>query len=393
MQNNPDPLADAAELRRQAERQLVNQQAPGPSAESAQRLLHELQVHQIELEMQNEALREAREVAESALERFTELYDYAPLGYLTLDRGSVIRQANLAAAGLLGMERGKLSRRNFEFFIESGDVPVYRAFLARVLAGGAKETCELALTHKGKSPRFLRLEASADETGQNCRVAMLDITELRQTAQTLKENEEKFRSIYEGSNDAIMLMTENGFFDCNTRALEMFGVTGKDELLFLHPFQVSPPIQPDGRDSFSSENEKIATAFKQGSHHFEWVHRRKNGEDFPAEVHLSAFDYQGERVLQATVRDITRRKQAEQALHRLSDDLRAPVQAIEGFSRVLLDDYRDKLDAQGQRLLKEVQGNSQKMVALIDAIVAFSRTGQPAGRAGPHEGRAGEMDQ
>src|SRR3990167_10389965 len=112
MQNNPDPLADAAELRRQAERQLVNQQAPGPSAESAQRLLHELQVHQIELEMQNEALREAREVAESALERFTELYDYAPLGYLTLDRGSVIRQANLAAAGLLGMERGKLSRRD-----------------------------------------------------------------------------------------------------------------------------------------------------------------------------------------------------------------------------------------------------------------------------------------
>ncbi|MBK5206205.1 MAG: PAS domain S-box protein [Polaromonas sp.] len=299
MKNNPDPSIDAAELRRRAEQQLMHQQEPGPSGESAQRLLHELQVHQIELEMQNEALREAREEAESALERYTELYDYAPLGCLTVDRGSIIRRANLAAAGLLGLERGKLSRRNVEFFIESEDIPVYRALLARVFAGGAKETRELALTHKGKSPRFLRLEASADETGQNCRVAMLDITELKQTVQTLKENEEKFRSIYEGSNDAIMLLTGKGYFDCNTRTLEMFGMTSKDELLFLHPFQVSPPMQPDGRDSFSSENEKIATAFKQGSNHFEWVHRRKNGEDFPVEALLSAFDYQGKRVLQA----------------------------------------------------------------------------------------------
>src|SRR5450830_702012 len=80
-----------------------------------------------------------------------------------------IRQANLAAGGLLGLERGKLSRRNFEFFIESRDIPVYRALLSRVFAGGAKETCELALAHKGKSRRFLRLEASADDTGQSCR--------------------------------------------------------------------------------------------------------------------------------------------------------------------------------------------------------------------------------
>lgn len=98
-----------------------------------------------------------------------------------------IRQANLAAGGLLGLERSKLSRRNFEFFIESRDIPVYRALLSRVFAGGAKETCELALAHKGKSRRFLRLEASADDTGQSRRVAMLDITELKQTEQTLRK--------------------------------------------------------------------------------------------------------------------------------------------------------------------------------------------------------------
>lgn len=215
---------------------------------------------------------------------------------------------------------------------------------------------------------------------------MFDITELKQTEQTLKENEEKFRSIFEGSNDAIMLLTEKGYFDCNARTLEMFGMTGKDEFLFLHPFQVSPPMQPDGRDSFTSENEKIAMAFERGSSHFDWVHRRKNGEDFPVEVMLSAFDYQGKRVLQATVRDITERKRAEQARHKLNDDLRTPLQAIDSFSRSLLDDYQNKLDAEGQRLLKGVRDNSQKVAELIDGMLAFPHTGHLAQQARPGEG-------
>jgi PAS domain S-box-containing protein len=386
MKNKLGTLSDADELRRQAEQQLTNQQEPGPSAESAQRLLHELQVHQIELEMQNEALREARAEAESALERYSELYDYAPSGCLTLDRNGVIRQANLAAGGLLGLERGKLIRRNLEFFIERKDIPVYRTLMSRVFAGGAKETCELALVHKGKPQRFLRLEASADNAGQSCRVAMLDITELKQTEQTLKENEEKLRDLFESSNDAIMLLTEKGYFDCNARTLEMFGLTAKDEFLFLHPYQVSPPMQPDGRDSFTAENEEIAAAFERGSSHFDWVHRRKNGEDFPVEVLLSAFDYQGKRVLQATVRDITERKRAEEALHKLIDDLRTPLQAIDGFSRILLDDYQNKLDAEGQRLLKGVRDNRQKMAELIDGMLAFPHTGHLAQQARPGEG-------
>ncbi|NDP48163.1 MAG: PAS domain S-box protein [Sulfuriferula multivorans] len=138
MKNKLGTLSDADELRRQAEQQLTNQQEPGPSAESAQRLLHELQVHQIELEMQNEALREARVEAESALERYTELYDHAPVGYATFSRDGIICRANLAAGGLLGLERSKLSRRNLEFFIESKDIPVYRALLSRVFWGGCQ---------------------------------------------------------------------------------------------------------------------------------------------------------------------------------------------------------------------------------------------------------------
>ncbi|MFO0794474.1 MAG: EAL domain-containing protein [Candidatus Brocadiaceae bacterium] len=144
---------------------------------------------------------------------------------------------------------------------------------------------------------------------------------IEQAKAALLESEEKFRSIYEGSNDAIMLLTENGFFNCNKRTLEIFGLSCKDEFVSMHLSQLSPPLQPNGQDSRTAANEKIAMAFDQGSDRFDWMYRRKNGEDFPAEVLLSAFDYQGKKVLQATVRDITERKSMEDQLRRSQENL------------------------------------------------------------------------
>jgi PAS domain S-box-containing protein len=145
-----------------------------------------------------------------------------------------------------------------------------------------------------------------------------DITKRRQAQEALRLSEERLRTMYERSNDAIMLATEKGFFDCNPRTLEMFGYESKEEFTRLHPADVSPPTQPDGEASLSAAQERMQTAFRKGINHFEWVHRRKNGEDFPAEVLLSAFEYGGRRVLQATVRDINQRKRAEIELKKLS---------------------------------------------------------------------------
>jgi PAS domain S-box-containing protein len=142
-----------------------------------------------------------------------------------------------------------------------------------------------------------------------------DITKRKWADEALQESERKFRAIYEGSHDAIMLCTEECFiFDCNERALKMFGMESKKEINKIHPAALSPPIQPGGQDSVSAASEQIQTAFRNGHNHFEWVHRRKNGEDFYAEVSLSPFDYGGQTVLQATVRDITERKRMEEEL-------------------------------------------------------------------------------
>jgi len=143
--------------------------------------------------------------------------------------------------------------------------------------------------------------------------------QLKATNQQLISNEEerkqselKFRTLYESSGDAIMLVTaDEGFFDCNDATVRLFGCKSKEEFCSKHPSEVSPATQPCGRDSMTLANERMATAVKQGSNSFEWVHQKIDGSDFPADVLLNAMELDGKKVLQAVVRDITERKQVE----------------------------------------------------------------------------------
>ena len=138
--------------------------------------------------------------------------------------------------------------------------------------------------------------------------------ELKKSEKAAKENEARFRAIYEGSNDAIMLLDEKGFIDCNPRTLQMFGIKTKEDFCRFHPADISPPLQPGGQDSLTASAGHIQVAFRDGFDRFEWVYRDSNGKDFPAEVVLSAFAWGKERVLQATVRDMTERKVIEESL-------------------------------------------------------------------------------
>ena len=134
MGKKQSPSADAAELRRRAEERLraSRTDAGAPTEAEVRRLLHELQVHQIELELQNEELRGSRAEVEAGLERFTDLYDFAPVGYVTLDRDGVVRQVNLAGASMLGAERARLSGRRFGDFVGEADRGGFQAFLTAV---------------------------------------------------------------------------------------------------------------------------------------------------------------------------------------------------------------------------------------------------------------------
>jgi len=149
-------------------------------------------------------------------------------------------------------------------------------------------------------------------------------------ARQFKESEEKFRTIFESSNDAMMLLDEGGFVDGNDATLKVFGLKSKDEFLGFPPGELSPPFQPDGTDSVEAAKERIAVAMRDGRNFFEWTHKRADGRPFPAEVMLSAMTLEGRTVIQGTVRDITERKRAVEDLERLFN-LSGSMVCIIGF--------------------------------------------------------------
>jgi PAS domain S-box-containing protein len=183
MQKKPNASADAAELRRRAEARLRGQQrdTPPPRKDAdTRRLLHELQVHQIELEMQNAELQGARDQMEAMLERYTDLYDFAPVGYFSLDEQGLIVEVNLTGATLLGVERSRLINRRLSQFVAPPSRPVFLAFLERVFAGPGTQTCEAFLLNKNGTSSWVdfqaTLAASLRSERKWCRVAVSDIT-------------------------------------------------------------------------------------------------------------------------------------------------------------------------------------------------------------------------
>jgi PAS domain S-box-containing protein len=148
-----------------------------------------------------------------------------------------------------------------------------------------------------------------------------DITSKKVSERLLRETNEKFKAIFNGSNDAVLLHTAGKFFDCNPKTLEMFAIKSKSTFSKLDVFDLSPEFQPNGERSFDVANEKIDYAFKHGACRFYWVHRRSTGEVFDADVSLSAIFYGGELVIQAVIRDVSEEKEAERALQESKDQL------------------------------------------------------------------------
>lgn len=146
---------------------------------------HELQVHQLELELQNAELLRVRDELEMALSNYTALYDFAPVGYFTMDADKIIRAVNLRGASLLGIDRSKLIGLRFENFVAKNFRHFFVRFFEKALFSRCKESCEMALL-KEMGELYVQIEAVADASGGGCLVAVIDISERRQLEEKLE---------------------------------------------------------------------------------------------------------------------------------------------------------------------------------------------------------------
>jgi len=196
LKTRPLTPTSPAELRRLAEARVGKDHAPQaqPRTEAGtKRLLHELQVHQLELEMQNAELREARDEVETQLGRYTDLYDFAPVGYYSVDEQGLILEVNLTGAALLGVERSRLLKRRLFSFATPRSLMVLRTLLKEVFTGPEKRVCVVSLMNEQGATFWADLQAtpasSIKGTKKWCRLVVSDLTTLKQAEEVLQRME------------------------------------------------------------------------------------------------------------------------------------------------------------------------------------------------------------
>lgn len=188
MKKIPDNINDAELLRHKAEKQLKKQSKIHQISSDADivKLNNELSVHQIELELQNEELIKTKQELEAAVEKYVELYDFAPSGYLTVTRSGQIIRLNFSAANLLGNDRKKLINRKLENFVRSDSKSYLNHFLSEIFESDTERSCEVALVSEKELPVYAYLLGLVTKDGQFCDISMIDITERVQAEEKVK---------------------------------------------------------------------------------------------------------------------------------------------------------------------------------------------------------------
>ena len=287
--------------------------------------LRDCQAHQIELETKIEELRRSQEELEASRNKYALLYDFAPVGYFSFGRDGVIQTVNLTGARLLGAERSALVNRRFEDFVAYEDRFAFGNFIRTVVAGKGKETCRLRLSKSDQQPLFVRIEAMATESGEECLVVLVDITEKKKAEQALSESEYNLAK--------AQSMTHVGSWSFDPVTAE---VNASDELLRIMHLRREETTQEAFAGAVHPEDiESVMEHLRMGIEHgksYEIEHRLRFGDGTSRWVYTivePSVNSAGKVVrLYGTTQDITERKQAEVELRNKTNELQAIFDSI-----------------------------------------------------------------
>ena len=318
MAKNPDKSTNPTGLRKQAEERLrlTRRDVTAMPIKDVQQLVHELQVHQIELEMQNDELRRTQTELEAARDRYVDLHDFSPAGHLTLDTHGTIIEANLRAGTLLGINRNKLIGQSLAGFVASDDQDVFHRHCQAVMKTVTRQACEVHLRGKAGVCSCVYIESLAVHQEPGCithwRAALLDISDRKRAEQELVSHQAQLEGIISSAMDAIITVDEGERVVVFNQAAEsMFRCQAADAI--GQPFDRFIPKRfrqaHHGHMSNFALTQATSRSMGKSSALFGL---RANGEEFPAEASISHVRVGGKPLLTVILRDITERKQAEE---------------------------------------------------------------------------------
>ena len=326
MKEDKRPGNNFEDLRRRAETQVqksrLDRDVSKLSDEEVRALAHELQVHQTEIEIQNEELRRAQRELEESRDKYADLYDFSPVGYFTLDRNGLIREVNLSGARLVNRERRFISGQPFMTLVAVEDHRGFLAHLEKVFQKPIRQNCELKLRDNGQGAIYVRLDSiavlSEPDKLEVCRVAVSDISEAKRAQdQVLMTQTQVLSSMAEG----VCICDETGKISFTNAAFEvMFGYDRSELSLrkFLFEFEdcledESPALLP----------EAFSHALKKGRWRGDLLGCKRSGERFDAHIRLTRLLLFEQTSVIAIWEDISNLKAAERSLRENEQRLRA----------------------------------------------------------------------
>ncbi|MGC2458310.1 MAG: PAS domain S-box protein, partial [Gallionellaceae bacterium] len=255
---------------------------------------------------------------------FHTLFDLAADGIFILETDGLIKEVNQLAHERLGYTKAEMVGKHIGSFI----LPEFAAMLGDRLAKIQKQDFliyESAQVRKDGSVLPIEICSRTVELEGQIQVFSIvrDITERKRMLEALKQSEEKYRLLFENSRDALLINSPPSwrFSSANQSAVRMFGAKSEAEFFDLNPWDISPERQPDGTPSAEKARQMVATTMLEGTHLFEWTHKRLDGTPLPAEVLLTRMDLHGEVFILGSLRDISARKGLEREAQEKRDEM------------------------------------------------------------------------
>ena len=279
-----------------------------------------------DLQKSHEEFKKAEEVILKSEAKYRTLFDLSRDAIMTLAPPSwKFTSANLSTVKLFGYD----SEKEFTFK-GPWDVSPERQSDGELSSQKAKRMIERAMNEGSNFfewdhtrlngevfPATVLLSKIELDGKQQLQATVRDITQSKRTQEDLEQSEKRFMDVLHSSEDAILLIDDETFMDTNEATARMLKYPNREEFLMTHPSELSPPHQPDGQNSFDKANEMMKIATERGFHRFEWMHRKKTGEDFPVEVSLTPITYKGKTIIHCLWRDLTEEKKAAEEKQQL----------------------------------------------------------------------------